>query len=259
MASRQYLNKWFQDTWSIKFGIQFSFCRMLQNFLFLIFFNDNEMQRKFIEKQFWSIGNACFRVIPWTLLVCNEEIMALSNPKWVVIKNVPPFLWKCISKITEPLGKVIKIYSSASLLPHMDARVLIAFNPRVTLPSSIDICIDNQLFSCPLEYLGGINACHSCRRSGHYLNNCPLLVKKNGTSFKKTSTRTRLHPKLEETNKSDPNPSANPPLDPSPQPRVVETMPSSDPSPLFTQPLTPPAHPLHLPQLQKLFSNINWH
>lgn len=129
---------------------------MLQKGLFLIFFNDKETQKKVLEKQFWNVGNSCFRAIPWNPIACKEEIMALSNPKWVIIKNIPPFLWNCISKFIEPLGKVIKIDTSTTLLPHMDVRVLIALNPGSALPSIIDICIESQLFSCPLEYLGGL-------------------------------------------------------------------------------------------------------
>lgn len=157
----------------------------------------------------------------------------------------PHFLWNCITKITEPLGKVIKIDSSAALLPHMESRVLIAFNPGSTFPSRIDICIENQLFSCPLEYLGGINACHKCRRSGYFLKNCPLMGRKNGTSSKKSSVRNHLHPAPKDpsnSKKNDPTPhpmhSTPSPLDASinTQPISTKSLPPSEPTPPHCRP-----------------------
>ncbi|GLJ23148.1 hypothetical protein SUGI_0436830 [Cryptomeria japonica] len=66
------------------------------------------------------------------------------------------------------------------------------------------------------------------------------MVKKNGTSFKKTSSRIHLHSDLREKKQNEPNSSASPPLDPSSLPRVVESIPTSDPTPPISQPQTHP-------------------
>ncbi|GLJ19764.1 hypothetical protein SUGI_0358020 [Cryptomeria japonica] len=66
------------------------------------------------------------------------------------------------------------------------------------------------------------------------------MVKKFGNSLKNTSSSNQPHLDSEEAKKSDPVPSAPPPIDPSSQPRVAESPPSFDPSPPLPQPQTLP-------------------
>lgn len=176
------MNKWLQDVWVNKLGFQFLFCRMIQKGLFLIFFDNKESQSKILNKQFWSVGNSSFRVVHWDPEACNDEILTLSCPKWITIKNVPTFLWYCVDKIAEPLGKIVKIDSSPSVLPHLDARLLIALKPDMVYPSEIVIRLNNKTYCCSIEYMGGIDAYHFCKVSGHFRSKCPLLSTKSSRS-----------------------------------------------------------------------------
>lgn len=92
----------------------------------------------------------------------SDEILALSCPRWLQIKNLPPLLWKFIPQIVEPIGRVIRIDNSPNLIPHLDAKVLVSINPGHDVPRFIDIKIDEEPISCLIETLGGINSCFLC-------------------------------------------------------------------------------------------------
>lgn len=78
-----------------------------------------------------------FRALSWFLEANPEEILALSSPRWVILKNILPFLWKFIPQIVEPLGKFIRMDENPRLVPHMDARVLISILPGINFPNSL--------------------------------------------------------------------------------------------------------------------------
>ncbi|GLJ44341.1 hypothetical protein SUGI_0928640 [Cryptomeria japonica] len=94
------------------------------------------------------------------------------------VGNVPLFLWNLIPQALEPIGSVIRMDSTDSPLPHIDARVLMSLSPGLDIPNEIRFVFDGHEFSCPIYFLGRINACFLCRREGHMRRACPILKKK---------------------------------------------------------------------------------
>lgn len=152
---RKFLDDWFHNYWNLKLGYHISFCRQIQKGLFIIFFNKHEAQTEVLKRQYWSVGSTSFRALAWSPEAIHEEVLALSAPRWILVKQLPPFLWRFLPQMLEPLGKVIRMDDSVQLVPHMDARILISLNPGLEIPSVINICILEDNFSCPIEILGG--------------------------------------------------------------------------------------------------------
>ena len=48
--SRNFLNDWFHKVWGQKQGFHFTYCRMLQKGLFIVFFCDNKSQKAIVDK-----------------------------------------------------------------------------------------------------------------------------------------------------------------------------------------------------------------
>lgn len=63
---------------------------MIQKGLLIIVFKDNKSQLEVLQKQFWVIGQTSFKALKWSSDAVNEEILALSCPRWLLIKNPPP-------------------------------------------------------------------------------------------------------------------------------------------------------------------------
>ena len=120
VPSRNFLNDWFHKVWGQKLGFHFTYCRMLQKGLFILFFCDNKAQKAIVDKQFWRVGSCEFRAIPWTLEATQDEVLALSSPRWIILGNLPPFLLMLIPQALEPLGKVLRIDQSNTLIPNTD-------------------------------------------------------------------------------------------------------------------------------------------
>ena len=64
----------------------------------------------------------------------------------------------------------------------MDAKILISLSPGKDIPTDISINILNEFFCCPVEVLGGSNACFLCRKEGHPHRDCPIIKKKPNPS-----------------------------------------------------------------------------
>ena len=120
VPSRNFLNDWFHKVWGQKLGFHFTYCHMLQKGLFILFFCDNKAQKAIVDKQFWRVGSCEFRAIPWTLEATQDEVLALSSPRWIILGNLPPFLLMLILEALEPLGKVLRIDQSNTLIPNTD-------------------------------------------------------------------------------------------------------------------------------------------
>ncbi|XP_059064486.1 uncharacterized protein LOC131856648 [Cryptomeria japonica] len=172
---RKFMDDWFHNFWNNKLGYHILFCRQIQKGLYVVFFVNSEAQKEVLKRQFWSVGASTFRALAWSLDVLHDEVLALAAPRWVLVKNVPPFLWHFLPQLMEPLGKTIRMDESARLVPNMDARLLISLLPGKEIPESIVVDIANESFTCPLEVLGGLNACFLCRKEGHLRRDCPII------------------------------------------------------------------------------------
>lgn len=177
--ARKFLDDWFYNYWNLKLGHSISFCRQLQKGLFVIFFKTAEAQEAVLKRQYWNVGNTTFRALAWTPDAIHEEVLALSAPRWIIVKSLPPYLWRFITQLLEPLGKVIRFDESSRLVPHMDARALVSIKPGIEIPSTLEINILGEVISCPLEILGGLNACFLCKKEGHLRRDCPIINKNN--------------------------------------------------------------------------------
>lgn len=89
-----------------------------------------------------------------------------------------PFLWSILLKLVEPLGNVLQMDAMESLLPHMNARMLIAFELRNELLDDIKIELQDEILTCPIKYMGGMNSYLIYKREGHLRRNCPIFKKK---------------------------------------------------------------------------------
>ena len=134
----------------------------------------------------------------WTPEAVHEEVLALSAPRWILVKNLPPFLWRFLPQLLENLGKIIRMDEIVRLVPHMDARVLILLLLGKEIPSEININVLNEDFVCPIEILGGLNACFLCRKEGHRRRDCPILNK----------------PSVKSSNNNNPPPKSTLPINP---------------------------------------------
>ncbi len=124
VPSRNFLNDWFHHVWGAKMGLHFSFCCMIQKGLFIIIFSNPNSQQAIVEKQYWRVGNADFRALPWSLESVNDEILALASPRWITVSNLPPYLWSFVPQILEPFCKVLKMDKSNALIPSSNIRLL---------------------------------------------------------------------------------------------------------------------------------------
>ena len=72
-----------------------------------------------------------------------------------------------IPQALEPLGKVLRIDQSNTLIPNTDVRILISLKPGVDLPESSQFYIDPTLVCCPITFLCGLGGCFVCRKEGN--------------------------------------------------------------------------------------------
>lgn len=179
VPARKYMDEWFKNVWEKKLGFHFYYCRMVQKGLFVIFFNNPTSQQEIVNKEFWTVGRVTFRALAWHPEALEEEVLALSSPRWLIIKHVPPHLWKFVPLMLEPFGKVFKTDETKSPLPHSDARVLVSLTPGMDLPQILEIKLKSGSITCTLETLRGLNACYLCHREVHIRRNCPLIKRKN--------------------------------------------------------------------------------
>lgn len=90
-----------------------------------------------------------------------------------------------------------------SLLPHMDARMLVSMNLGRGLSKDLKMELKNEIIVCPLEFFGGINACFLYKSEGHARKNCPLIkknVKGNNPSPKSVNAANPSLPLEEDAN-----------------------------------------------------------
>lgn len=88
---RKFMDDWFLHYWNIKLGLHISFCRQIHKGLYVIFFVNHDAQIEVLKKQYWNVGSISFRAIAWSLEAIHEEVLALSAPRWILVKNIPPF------------------------------------------------------------------------------------------------------------------------------------------------------------------------
>lgn len=102
------MDSWLADVWGKKLGIHFSYCKMIQKGLSVLFLKNHEIQARVINKQFWGIGKNVFRALAWSHDALNEKILALSSPRWMVVRIVPPQVWNFIPLLLEPMVECSK-------------------------------------------------------------------------------------------------------------------------------------------------------
>lgn len=173
---RKFLDDWLHSLWNLNLGLKISFCRQIQRGLYIIFFANPESQGEVLKRHYWTVRKTSFRALAWSLEAVNEEILALSCPRWVIIKDVSPFLWKFLPQLLEDFGKIIHIDETSHLVPNIDARILLSIKPGVDIPSNLNLNIGGDFFVCPVEILGGLNACFLCKRDEHLRKYFPILI-----------------------------------------------------------------------------------
>lgn len=112
--------------------------------------------------------------------------MRLSSPRWVILKDVPPFFWCFLPRVLETFGRIIRVDETTRLVPNLDARIVISIKPGVDIPPLLNLNIGEETFVCPVEILGGLNACFLCKKEGHLRKNYPIINRrkqKNNTNL----------------------------------------------------------------------------
>jgi len=71
--------------WTKKLGIHYSFYRMIQPGIFVIFFKSHAMQKRVIGKDYWNIGLAHFKACPWKPDTPHKEIRFYLVPRWILL------------------------------------------------------------------------------------------------------------------------------------------------------------------------------
>ena len=90
---RKFMDDWFHNFWNTKLGFHISFCTQIQKGLFVIFFANHDAQQEVLKKKYWNVGSTSFCALAWTPKAIHEEFLALSMPRWILVKNLLPFLW----------------------------------------------------------------------------------------------------------------------------------------------------------------------
>lgn len=104
--------------------------------------------------------------------------MALSCPRKLLLKNVPPLLWRFLPQIIKLVGKFVRMDDSNRLIPHLDTRILVSIKQGIDIPDTLNLTIENEVYPCPLETLGGLNACFLLKKEGHQHKNYPNIKKR---------------------------------------------------------------------------------
>lgn len=121
-------------------------------------------------------------------------------PRWIVLKNVPSFLWHFWPQMMEPIDKIIRMDESNRIISHLNARILISIKPGVDIPVTLNLNIEGENFSWPTEVLGGLNACFLCKKEGHRRKECLIINEKKpgseANSAKSFSNNVSANPKL---------------------------------------------------------------
>lgn len=177
--------------------------------------------------------------------MANEEVLTLSSPRWVILKDVPPFLWRFLPQIMAPFGKMVRVDETARLVPNLDARMLVSIKPGIDIPPSLNLDINGDTFVCPIEILGGLNACFLCKKEGHIRKNCPIISRRKQMH---NSGETSINPQ-NVNNTQPPPPIIEIPkgvlsTDPGPYPIVANPL-VPDRTPLASEPLIPISVPSH--------------
>ena len=89
VPARKFLDDWFHNYWNLKLGYHISFCRQIQKGLFVVFFINNESQQAVLKKEYWTVGNTTFRALAWNAEANLDEVVALSAPRWILLKKIP--------------------------------------------------------------------------------------------------------------------------------------------------------------------------
>lgn len=123
---------------------------MIQRGLFVILLKNHEMHEVIIKKWFWSIGKTVFRALAWLPEALNEEILALSSSRCMIIKKVPPKICNFIPLLLDPYERVIKIDNTKSPLPHSNIRALVSLTPGVNIPDWTLLKLDGRDVKCAI-------------------------------------------------------------------------------------------------------------
>lgn len=191
---RKFMDDWFHHYWNNKLGLHISFYRQIHKGLYVILFVNHDAQTEVLKNQYWNVGSTSFRAIAWSPKSIHEEVLTLSTLRWILVKNIPPFLWHFLPYLLEPIGKIIRMDETMRLPLHMDARILISLLQSKDLPNNISINILNDTYICPIEILGGLNSCFLCWKEGHLRKDCPIIREKPNTP--NDSTKNMVNPSI---------------------------------------------------------------